>query len=351
MNNSFNLKYTFDDVLVRPRYSEVESRDMVDLTMRFNISRLNKVYDFAFPVINASMDTIASPHMAAVIAKYGGLPSFHRNCTYDQQREAIDMFYKLFGKVYPCAIAIGVKNYQEHLKIISPDENIFIIIDVAHGHHINVRKTIEWVRENYPQSPIISGSIATPEAAEDSKKWGADILRLGVGGGSVCKTRKQTGIGVPQLSAIYDVATGVDAYIIADGAIRNPGDAFKAFAAGADMIMIGNMLAGTTAVPADIIEINDKPYVKYRGMASRSAAAEITKRDINDVYDEGYEAFVPYKGETYRILEDIMRGIKSGCSYVGKFKLSEVAAVAEFDIVTANTVKENGHHDVFLSEK
>lgn len=344
---------TFDDVLIKPRYSDIESRDDVSLAVKWNIERLRKSYRFKTPICNASMDTISSVNMALTLDSIGALPTFHRNCPPEAQANTIKKFREHFDDdtIHFCAAAVGVNDYQKRLEILELDEFDFVLIDVAHGHHINVKRMVEWLHVNMPRNPIISGSIATAHAARDCFDWGIDVLRVGIGPGATCSTRIKTGIGVPQLAAIQEVVSITDKYglpVISDGGIRTSGDAFKAFAAGADMVMMGSYLAGTSDTPSSKYEIDGVMYADFRGMASRAVGVELSGRDAKNVYDEGVSGMVKYKGETIDVINDLLHGLKSGCSYVGVDKLSMVHAVAEFIDVSTSSVNESNPHDIMF---
>lgn len=335
---------TFDDVLIKPCYSEVETRDSVDLTTTLHLQRLNRPLMVGIPLCNAAMDTVSSAALARVLYELGGLPVFHRNCPPEQQRQML--LDSGIPDDYPVVMSISVNDYQDQLKRLAPAANVIISIDVAHAHSIKVRRALGWLTDHYADHPLLVGSIATPEAARDVIEWGADIVRVGIGAGSVCTTRIVTGVGVPQLDAIIDCAAVARGSVMADGGIRTSGDAMKALVAGASIVMLGNVLAGTDATPGGLIEIQGKLYKNYRGMASRQVAVSLTAREAQSVYEEGADVLVPYKGATADVIQSFCRGLRSGLSYIGCDSLTHVGS-AEFVDITPNVVRENGVHDVF----
>jgi IMP dehydrogenase len=226
-------------------------------------------------------------------------------------------------------------------------------IDVAHGHHASVRNALKELRLKFGDSiHIMTGNVATLEAFNDLADWGSNSIRVGVGGGSMCSTRIRTGHGIPTLQSVMDCAkSDRDVFIVADGGIRNSGDAVKALAAGADMIMLGSILAGHDESPGDLIDgkgfaYKEKPYginlfKKFRGMASREAQLKWRGR-VSVV--EGESTVIPYKGAVYNTLVDLLEGIRSGVSYSGARTIRELRSKAKFVTVTPQGVRENGPH-------
>lgn len=334
---------TFDDVLIRPRYSAVESRDLVDLTTTLVCARLGRSLRFGIPVCNAAMDTVSSPALCRTLYELGGLPVLHRNCSPEEQRRMLDE--SGIPDDYPVVFSISVNDYEERVPRFGPGPNVILSIDIAHAHSATAKRTVEWLVRQYPGHPIMIGSLATAEAVRDARGWGADLFRIGIGAGSVCTTRVVTGVGVPQLDAIAECAAEAPGSVIADGGIRNSGDAMKALVAGAPMIMVGNVLAGTDDAPGAVIEVQGELFKQYRGMASKEVAISLTARDIQSVYEEGADALVPYKGPTRQIVESFCRGLRSGLSYIGCATLDGVTE-AEFIDISPNGVRENNVHDV-----
>lgn len=334
---------TFDDVLIKPRYSDIETRDHVSLETHIHLKRLNRTLTLGIPLCNAAMDTVSSPALCRTLYELGGLPVLHRNCTPEQQRAMLDA--SGIPADYPVVLSISVNDYEDRLVRFQPGPNIIISIDIAHAHSRKARETVEWLVKHYPDHAIMIGSIATREGTCDTLAWGADIVRVGIGAGSVCTTRIVTGVGVPQLDAVMECAQAASGSVIADGGIRNSGDAMKALVAGASLIMLGNVLAGTDDTPGDIIELHGHLYKKYRGMASKEVGVSLTAREEQSVYEEGADALVSFKGSTRQVISAFCRGLRSGLSYVGCHTLEGVTE-AEFIDISPNVVRENGVHDV-----
>lgn len=361
----------FDDVLLVPQYSEIETRTKVDLsvpgiegaTARFTAAHSA----LTCPVVGSPMDTVMSPQAAVSLAEMGGFGVFHRYCTID---EAIKMYVEFVnsmpshfvGPEFPhvnrhnvmCAIG-ATGDYLERATALYDAGCRAFCIDVAHGHHISMKNALKEMRLKFgDEIHIMTGNVATLEAFNDLADWGSNSIRVGVGGGSMCSTRIRTGHGIPTLQSVMDCAkSDRDAYIIADGGIRNSGDAVKAIGAGADMIMLGSILAGHEECPGDLIDdkgftyqagmkpIGVKLYKKFRGMASREAQLQWRGR-VSVV--EGESTTIPYKGSMKNTVTDLLEGIRSGLSYSGANTIREFRRKAKFVVVTPQGVQENVPH-------
>lgn len=313
----------FDDVLLVPQFSDIESRKQTDIS-----SWLDSDIKLGLPVISSPMDTVTGEAMACEISILGGLGIIHRYNTPDQQSDMVK-YCKDNRAVYIGAAVGSTGDYLERTgKLLNAGANV-ICIDVAHGDHISVKNALTEIRAKYGwKIHIMAGNVATKEGFERLADWGADSIRVGVGGGSICSTRIQTGHGVPTLSSIIDCSnTSRSAKLIADGGIKSSGDIVKALAAGADYVMLGSMLAGTDVSPGDVFEENGKKYKVYRGMASKEA-----QMDWKGSYSsfEGVASKVAYKGHLPNVLEDIKGHIRSGLSYSGARDLIELRAKAKF---------------------
>lgn len=340
---------TFNDVLITPKYSGIKSRSLVNTKQSIELfrafSRSPFHIELDIPILSANMDTITEVKMADKMSNLGGIGVFHRS--FDLSKFSLYRQLGYSNKLYS-AIAVGsIHNSVEKIKIdniLAMDEihhlkdSLVVCVDLAHGHSIHMKDTLEYIRSKDPGVRIIAGNVATKEAAQDLFDWGADIIKVGIGPGSACTTRIKTGCGVPQLTAIMDCSkAGIP--IIADGGIRSPGDAAKALAAGADLIMVGGMLAGTDCTP----NWEENKEVLFRGMASKGAKIDYGIKDSNQ---EGIEAYVKAKpsGSTQKVISELVEGIKSAMSYVGAENLVEFRAKAEFLEVSGNTGEENIPH-------
>lgn len=324
----------FDDILLAPQHSKIESRKEVNLSMRAGGLKLN------FPIIAAPMDTVCDDKMSIALAARGGLGVIHRHQPIESQvfmiKSVINQGHKnVFG-------SIGIDNdfLMDARRLINAGAS-GICIDVANGHNV---RTINAVRSVYEEFGIhvMAGNVATGQGYLDLAEAGAKSVRVGIGGGSMCTTRLVTGHGLPTLQSVIEAEVArsshkVDCAIVADGGIRNSGDMIKAFALGADFVMVGSMLAGTNESPGEII--GDKKV--FRGMASRSAQSD-TRGNISVV--EGAETMIPLKGPVDHILNDIAGGLRSGCSYSGTRRLSELWLFADIRRISANSISENIPH-------
>jgi len=330
---------TYDDVQIAPKYSDMESRGECSLETRWVNDHVLSV-----PVISSPMSTISEKEMAWALFELGAIGTIHR-FTYSEVQvnhaQAIVDDYQEKGircvSITPFAIGATSDYLFRTKKLYETGVRVFIV-DIAHGHSKHMKDVMKALRQEFSGITVIGGSIATKDAATDQLEWGVDILRVGMGNGSLCETRIRTGIGIPQLTAIMDVyeATQGKNIIIADGGIRTPGDAAKAIGAGADLVMLGSLLAGTKETPGKFIRIGNFPdeqlYKQYKGSASESA-----KMDRNENTDniEGNSKIISYKGKVERIIKAITDGLKSSMSYVGARTLDEFRAKVDFVRVTS----------------
>lgn len=333
------VSLTYDDVLLVPQYSNIESRKEIDISTTLG-GRWSKPILFSLPIISSPMDTVTGPSMATAIGRAGGLGIIHRYCTVDEQAKMIrKMPHSLIR-----AGAIGVSgDYHDRAKALVAMGAELLCVDVAHGHHSLMEGALKQLRDTFGNTiHIMAGNVATLDGINALSDWGADSVRCNIGGGSICSTRIQTGHGYPGLQTIFDCAkTERDVSIIADGGIRNSGDIVKALAAGADCVMVGSLLSGTTETPGEIVYIDGLPHKTYRGMASEEA-----QRDWRGSASslEGISTVLPSKGPVKDTLEVLEKGIRSGFSYSGARKLAELQSRAVFTRQTAAGISESNTH-------
>ena len=336
--------YTFDDLQIIPKYSEVESRSQCNLTTRFT-----KQYKLGTPLVSSPMDTVTEYNMALAIASHGGVGILHRFMSIEKQSNQVR---KIKEQEKLVSAAIGATgDYKERAQELVNAGAIVLLIDVAHGNTKQVRDAITWCKQNLPNYvDVIAGNVATYEGARNLAQWGADAIRVGIGNGSLCETRIRTGIGIPQVTALIESIraveeSGIDVPIIADGGIKMTGDVAKALSLGADSVMIGSLLAGTRESPGEIHRMgmwpNEQLFKKYRG----SASAEVKQvHGLEEKNVEGNSKLIPYKGKVERIISDISDGVRSAMSYVDATTIEEFQAKSEHILITQNGLIEAKPH-------
>lgn len=316
---------TFDDVLLIPAYNHHESRRVVDIGVQ---DRLHKL-QLKLPVMSSNMDTITTSKMANFMHSKGGIGVMHR---FMSVADNITEFKQCVGKVF---VSIGCNTAElERAEALRDAGADYFCVDVAHAHAKYVGKTLKSLRRILNDRCIMAGNVATYAGADYLASCGADIIKAGIGGGSVCSTRIKTGFGIPMLTCIQDCAR-TDRSIVADGGIRTSGDIVKALAFGADFVMIGGMLAGTTPTPGDVITNSRGEQVKqYRGMASREAQENFLGQMHEWKTAEGVAVDVPYKDNQEEIIADIIGGLRSGLTYAGANTISELQRKLNYVLVT-----------------
>ena len=339
----------FDDVLLVPQYSDIESRTEVDLSVPGLFDDLNKMEaigkrQLTCPIVGSPMDTVMGPDSAQILSLLGGFGVLHRYCSIEDACKSYTETMSAHGSQTNVMVAIGATgDYLERAAELFDVGCRSFCIDVAHGHHISVKRALESLRLKFGDKVhLMGGNVATLDAFNDLSDWGCDSIRTGVGGGSMCTTRIQTGHGVPTLQSIMDCArTDRKAKIVADGGIRNSGDAVKALAAGADYIMLGSVLAGHQESPGIIFNNPEGKFKAFRGMASKEAQIDWRGKVGGE---EGVSTFIPYKGLLRDTLEGFLAGMRSGLSYSGARNIPELQRKAVFVGVSSNAVKENHPH-------
>ena len=332
---------SYDDVLLRPQYSNIRSRSEIDIS-----TSLSDNVNLRLPVIASPMDTIAESRMAAAMNKGGGMAIIHRYNSIQEQVKLVKRSYKhnRTNPIYGAAVGISGDYLERAAELIDVGIKV-LCVDVAHGHHILMKEALEGLRSlpKIDRVHIMAGNVATLEGINDLADWGADSVRCNIGGGSICSTRIQTGHGLPGLQTIFECAkTDRDVKIIADGGIKNSGDIVKALAAGADAVMVGSLLAGTTETPGNVVKDgNGVSWKEYRGMASKEAQMNWLGKYSSF---EGVSSRVPYRGPVDSVLNDLEKGIRSGFSYSGARTLAELQTKAEFVLQTSLGLSESKTH-------
>lgn len=331
---------TFDDVLLVPGYNGIRSRNLVTTSVKV-AGRL-----FDIPIVSSNMDTITGTAMAQLMAKEGGLALLHR---FQSIADNVKMFKEAGDpKHVGISIGIGADGLARAEALVAAGAEI-ICVDVAHGHSKEVNRTIRELRTKFSDSiMIIAGNVATYAGADYLAAAGADVIKVGIGSGSVCTTRIKTGFGMPQLTAIMQCSK-IDRPIIADGGIRHPADCVKALAAGADFVMLGGMLSGTDETPGEVIENTGSDgkvhrFKRFRGMASREAQEDFMGQMQEWKTAEGVAIEVACKGPAKAILQDILGGIRSGMTYCGAEEIRDLKRKAQFiEITHAGKVEGTPH--------
>jgi len=345
---------TFDDVLLIPQYSDILPSE-TDISLSLTKSILLKA-----PFLSSAMDTVTESKMAIAMAENGGIGVIHRNLSIINQTKEI---IKVKKKKLQVGAAVGTnKEDIERAKKLIANGCDLLIIDTAHGHSKKVLDTLSKLKKIDESVPICAGNIATGEAAKKLYNFGADIIKVGIGPGSICTTRMVAGIGVPQISAIMDVKQALKnkkIKIISDGGIKFSGDIAKALAAGADAIMMGSIFAGTDESPGKKFKIKDKIFKEYRGMGSIGAMSsgsanryfQKNYKDKAKFVPEGVEGRVEYKGGVSKIIYHLKGGLKSSMGYIGAKNIKQIPKNAKFIKITKAGFYESMVHSVEMTEK
>lgn len=347
MRIEYDVKLDFSDVLIRPKRSVLNSRSEVSLDRTFRFRHAQTTWE-GVPIIAANMDHTGTFEMAAALADYRLMTAIDKFITPAVWENFIDAHSNLLSS---CFISLGVSEQELARldKIMSYAELPFICLDVANGYTERFVDVLERIRSKYPKSVIMAGNVVTGEMVEELILSGADIVKIGIGPGSVCTTREKTGVGYPQLSAIIecaDAAHGLSGHVCADGGCVTPGDVAKAFAAGADFTMLGGMFAGHDECLGEIVEVNGRQFKRFYGMSS----TEAMERHHGEVADyrasEGRSVNVPYRGPVKNTVLDILGGIRSTCTYVGAHRLKELSKRTTFIRVAHQLNEAFVHYDI-----
>jgi len=327
--------FTFDDILLIPTYNHYESRRLVDISSTDRSGKLT----LDLPVLTSNMDTITEYEMANFIGGHGGAGVLHRFMSID---ENVKQYKQCKHKVF---VSIGCSEDElERAAALKDAGADYYCVDVAHAHAKYVGKTLKSLREILGDRCILAGNVATYAGADYLASCGADIIKVGIGGGSVCTTRIKTGFGMPTLSSVAECSR-VDRSIIADGGIRTAGDIVKAIAFGADFVMLGGMFAGTKPTPGEVITKADGSKVKmYRGMASKDAQDDFVGPMPEWKTAEGVATEVPYHESEGALVADIIGGLRSGLTYGGAATIRELQRKLSYTVITPAARTESLPH-------
>ena len=333
MRIEYDIKLGFKDVMIRPKRSTLKSRSEVNLERDFKF--LHSPFTWVgIPIMAANMDTVGTFEMAKALAEKQLFTAIHKHYSVNEWRMFLSSLPKGFENHIAVSTGISNTDSKKLASIINSNPVIkFICIDVANGYSEHFANFVKHTRRQYPEKVIIAGNVVTGEMVEELLLSGADIVKVGIGPGSVCTTRVKTGVGYPQLSAIIecaDAAHGLGGQIISDGGCTTPGDIAKAFGAGADFVMLGGMFAGHTEGGGDIIEKNGKAFRKFYGMSSSTAMEKHIGGVAEYRASEGKTVEVTYKGDVENTLQDVLGGLRSTCTYVGASRLKELTKRTTF---------------------
>jgi len=330
------LRLDFKDVLIRPKRSTLTSRAQVDLNREFVFHHSGKTYN-GIPIIAANMDSTGTIEMARALEGHQLSVALHKH--YDE--DTLVSYFSSLERKSTAFYSMGITqaDFEKFSAVMTRAKNAieYVCIDVANGYTEGFINFVKKVRATYPHLTIMAGNVVTGDITEELILAGADIVKVGIGPGSVCTTRKMTGVGYPQLSAIIecaDAAHGLGGQICADGGCVVPGDLAKAFGGGADFIMLGGMLAGHDECSGDLVERDGQQYKRFYGMSSRAAMDKYAGGVAKYRASEGKEVLIPYRGPVEASLQDILGGVRSACTYVGAHKLKELTKRTTFIRVT-----------------
>lgn len=333
MRIEYDIKLGFKDVMFRPKRSTLKSRSEVNLEREFTFLHTKKRWK-GVPIIAANMDTVGTFAMAIELAKEKIITAIHKHYTIEEWAEFLKDKDQNFHQYIALSTGTGEKDEEKLKKLLYNHPQIeFLCIDVANGYSEHFVQFVKKTRINFPDKIIIAGNVVTGEMVEELLLAGADIIKVGIGPGSVCTTRVKTGVGYPQLSAVIecaDAAHGLKGHIIADGGCKVPGDVAKAFGGGADFVMLGGMFAGHDESGGEIIEENGKKFRLFYGMSSQTAMDKHSGGVAEYRASEGKTVKIAYKGAVSETVKDILGGVRSTCTYVGAPTLKELSKRTTF---------------------
>ena len=328
-----DLKLGFKDVLIRPKRSTLKSRSQVKLEQTFTFLHSQRTWS-GVPIIAANMDTVGTFELAKEIAQFKLLTAIHKHYSLENWGNFLNQQDDSIYERIMVSTGTSETDFEQLVEIISKHPKLaFICIDVANGYAEAFVEFVKQCRERFPDKTIVAGNVVTGEMVEELILSGADIVKVGIGPGSVCTTRVKTGVGYPQLSAVIecaDAAHGLGGRIISDGGCVNAGDVAKAFGGGADFVMLGGMLAGHDESGGKLIEKDGQKYKQFYGMSSETAMKQHAGGVAEYRASEGKTVEVPYRGPVADTVKDILGGVRSSCTYVGAAALKELTKRTTF---------------------
>lgn len=344
MRIEYEIKLGFKDVMIRPKRSTLKSRSQVSLERNFTFVNSKKKWS-GVPIIAANMDTVGTFEMAEALAKEKIITAIHKHYTPEEWSAFLNNQPDSIYEYIALSTGTGKADEEKIKQIMEAHPQIeFLCIDVANGYSEHFVDFVKRARAQFPTKTIIAGNVVTGEMVEELILAGADVIKVGIGPGSVCTTRIKTGVGYPQLSAIIecaDAAHGLRGHIISDGGCKIPGDVAKAFGGGADFVMLGGMFAGHDESGGDIVEEDGKKFRLFYGMSSQTAMDKHAGGVAEYRASEGKTVKVPYKGPVAETVKDILGGVRSTCTYVGASELRELSKRTTFIRVAEQ------HNEVF----
>lgn len=336
---------TYDDVIIRPQYSEVRSRSDVDTSVE-----IVKGIRLQVPLVASSMHTVTSAELAVRLWELGGIARIHQFQSIEREAAMVRVIHERGAKMI--GVVGATKDYLERAKALVDSGADALSIDTPHAHSIYALEATRALKHTYPHVPLLVGTVATREGVVDLVKAGADSIIFGVGAGAACTTRISAGVGVPQFSAILDGVKGLgksSVTLIADGGVKLPADLAKAVGAGAHAIMAGRIFASTDEAPSALIIKDGRKYKVYMGEASSAAKADRSKNDPTyrkrtDVYVEGASGLIPYTGSLESVVNAFAMGLRSAMSYSGARTITEMQQKAVFMRITESAQVESTAH-------
>ena len=332
MHIEHEVKLDFKDVLIRPKRSTLTSRSDVDITRDFTFRHAGVKYH-GIPIIASNMDTTGTFEMASALGEFMLSTALHKHYSVEDCVKFFQSLERKSAAFYSMGITKADEEKFKRVMDSAGPALEYVCIDVANGYHENFVTFVTRIRTQYPRLVIMAGNVVTGEMTEELILSGADIVKVGIGPGSVCTTRKMTGVGYPQLSAVIecaDAAHGLSGLICADGGCSTPGDVAKAFGGGADFVMLGGMFAGHDESGGERVERDGSSYKRFYGMSSKAAMERYSGGVAGYRAAEGKEVLVPYRGPAANTAQEILGGVRSACTYVGARRLKELSKRTSF---------------------